>query len=376
MSSMLEQAIVDANTLREAAIKSAESNLVEKYSDQIKEAVENLLGEQEDPLAALLGGGAPPGDMGMGMPPMPPGMGMDMPADAPPDSAVENIPLGATGGEKLCPCPDEEEIIVIPLDDLVAQEEEIAPEDAAAMGAPLPPDMGMPPMPPGMPMGPPPPGEEPVMMAENQLYGLAEGLKVDVDEVSLKSGWMGLPDGALEEAEALALAKAQDDKVREELEELRAAIEKLQESNQTYEKYLHKAKKQIDFYKNKLGGANNVLEETKEVAYALHGKVQESNLANAKLLYTNKVLLNNSLNERQKTQIVENLTMAKNVEETKTIYETLQSAVGSTVKTTKKQPESLSEVMRRSSTTMLPRKKEEAKNLSVSDRWKALAGIK
>ncbi len=33
MPSMLEQAIVDANTLREAAIKSAESNLVEKYSD-------------------------------------------------------------------------------------------------------------------------------------------------------------------------------------------------------------------------------------------------------------------------------------------------------------------------------------------------------
>ena len=370
MSSMLEQAIVDANTLREAAIKSAESNLVEKYSDQIKEAVENLLGEQEDPLAALMAGGPPPGDMGMGMPPMPPDMGMGMPPGPEPDAAMESVPLGATGGEKLCPCPDEEEIIVIPLDDLVAQEEEVSPEDAAAMGAPMPPGMG-----PDMGMGPMPP-EEPVMMAEGQLYSLLEGLKVDVSPDSVKSGWKGLPDGALEEAEELALAKAQDDKVREELEELRAALEKLQESNQTYEKYLHKAKKQIDFYKNKLEEANNVLEETKEVAYALHGKVQESNLANAKLLYTNKVLLNNSLNERQKTQIVENLTMAKNVEETKTIYETLQSAVGSTVKTTKKQPESLSEVMRRSSTTMLPRKREAAKNLSVSDRWKTLAGIK
>ena len=35
MSSMLEQAIVDANALREVAIKTAESNLIEKYSGQI-----------------------------------------------------------------------------------------------------------------------------------------------------------------------------------------------------------------------------------------------------------------------------------------------------------------------------------------------------
>lgn len=363
---MLEQAIVDANALKEAAVKTAESNLVEKYSDQIKEAVENLLGEQEDPLAALLAGGAPP-DMGMGMP---------APPDAAPDAALESIPLAATGGEKLCPCPDEEEIIVIPLDDLVAQEQESSPDDVAAMGAPMPPEMAM---------GPPMPEEPPAMMAESYLYDLVtEGLRVDVSEDSVRPGWRGLPASALEEAEALALAKAQDDKVREELEELRAAIEKLQESNErlqesneVYETYLQKAKKQIDFYKNKLEESNSVLEETKEVAYALHGKVQESNLANAKLLYTNKVLLDNSLNERQKTQIVESLTTAKNVEETKTIYETLQSAVGSTIKSNNKQPKSLSEVMRRSSTTMLPRReKEVVKNLSVSNRWKTLAGIK
>ena len=47
MSSMLEQAIVDAKSLREAAIRNAEETLVEKYSDDIKEAVEKLL-EQDD----------------------------------------------------------------------------------------------------------------------------------------------------------------------------------------------------------------------------------------------------------------------------------------------------------------------------------------
>ena len=70
-----------------------------------------------------------------------------------------------------------------------------------------------------------------------------------------------------------------------------------------------------------------------------------------------------------------NLNKAKNVEEAKTIYETLQSAVGSTVKSTKTQPESLSEAISRPSTT-LPRRKEEKKTPSPhSDRWKILAGL-
>jgi len=47
MSSLLEQAIVDATALKEAAMKNAEKNLVEKYSSKIKEAVDKLL-EQDD----------------------------------------------------------------------------------------------------------------------------------------------------------------------------------------------------------------------------------------------------------------------------------------------------------------------------------------
>ena len=43
MSSMLEQAIVDAAALREAALKNAEQSIIEKYAPQIKEAVDSLL---------------------------------------------------------------------------------------------------------------------------------------------------------------------------------------------------------------------------------------------------------------------------------------------------------------------------------------------
>ena len=39
MSSLLEQAIIDAKALKDAALKNAEQLVIEKYSDQIKEAV-------------------------------------------------------------------------------------------------------------------------------------------------------------------------------------------------------------------------------------------------------------------------------------------------------------------------------------------------
>ena len=43
MSSMLEQAIVDAQALKEAALKNAEQAVIDKYSTEIKAAVEELL---------------------------------------------------------------------------------------------------------------------------------------------------------------------------------------------------------------------------------------------------------------------------------------------------------------------------------------------
>ena len=43
MSSMLEQAIVDAAELRKAALKNAEQAIIEKYAPEIKNAVESLL---------------------------------------------------------------------------------------------------------------------------------------------------------------------------------------------------------------------------------------------------------------------------------------------------------------------------------------------
>lgn len=62
MSDMLQQAIIDATALKEAAVRNAETLVLEKYSNEIKDAVETLL-EQEEPAPAAAEldlGGAPP----------------------------------------------------------------------------------------------------------------------------------------------------------------------------------------------------------------------------------------------------------------------------------------------------------------------------
>lgn len=48
-SKLLEQAIVDAQALRDSAFKSAQATLLEKFAPQVKEAVEKLLEQEEEP---------------------------------------------------------------------------------------------------------------------------------------------------------------------------------------------------------------------------------------------------------------------------------------------------------------------------------------
>ena len=108
-------------------------------------------------------------------------------------------------------------------------------------------------------------------------------------------------------------------------------------------------------------------------------RLAEVNLTNAKLLYTNRVLDSNSLNERQKSNIVEAISKALSVEEAKTIYETLQSAVVDVQNT--RTPQSLSEAVNRKGPSMLvsrPRRSEQSNDnvmQNFAERMRKLAGI-
>ena len=98
------------------------------------------------------------------------------------------------------------------------------------------------------------------------------------------------------------------------------------------------------------------------------------NLSNARLVYTNKVLTDDSLNERQKNKIVEALSKSDSIEEAKVIFETLKSAVGSV--SGKAHPQSLRETIERPSATLPRREARTSHDTPVMDRMQILAGIK
>lgn len=50
MPTLLEQAIIDAQELRDVALKNAESTILEKYNSEVKNVVESLLEQEEEEL--------------------------------------------------------------------------------------------------------------------------------------------------------------------------------------------------------------------------------------------------------------------------------------------------------------------------------------
>ena len=374
MSKMLQEAIVDAEALKEAALRNAELAIIEKYEAEIKDAVTTLLEapEDEDPFAE-----EDPLSMGMES-----GLESD-------ESVADQLAMAGTDGEDLCPCPDTEDSdtegkVEIDLDQLVAaaQAEEGA-EDEESLDMGLAGGLGL---------------EEEIDLDENILAKLVEELTTEgemppglakyqkgqaeadsddedtshaeadddapveealtVDVTPKSDGWAGATESDLNQAFEQAAALANDTEVSEENEELRKNVKDLEE--------------QVTRYSRRIGAIKEERNKIKNVALKMRDHVDGVNVQNARLLYTNQVLTSDSLNERQKNQIVEAISKAGSVDEAKTIYKTLQSAVGSTSKRT---PKSLSEAVERRSST-LPRAKAEAKKFDpATDRMKLLAGI-
>ena len=189
---------------------------------------------------------------------------------------------------------------------------------------------------------------------EQFIASVLEKLSIDVKNVPTGQAGGGSNETLDRENEEIALAQ-------EDVEELEEDEEK-----KDLEESVNKLKKEKDALLEQNQKYKSILLQAKE-------KLEEVNLSNAKLLYTNRVLGNPSLNERQKIKIVEALSNAGSVEEAKVIHETLQSAVGSS---RKKNPQSLSEAVKRNSSTTIPRRKDENKSTPLNNRWKTLAGIK
>jgi len=321
MPTLLEQAIIDANELRDAALKNAESTILEKYNNEVKNVVETLL-EQEEEMEMM--------------------------------GAMEEPAFAAAEEEEMCPCPDkeEEEVVTFSLDDLKAMADELEGEPAdqedlmADLGMEPEEEMEMPALQEELELV-----EEEVELDEEMIKELVEELVVDV--MPVKTGWLATPQGEMQYAEELELARLAGTEAQEQMKALKDAHDRLTITNES------------------LTSDNKKLVEG---ILALKEKVEETLLENAKLLYMNQALNSASLNERQKSNVVESIRKADSVEEAKVIFETLQSAAGSS---SNRKPKSLSEAISRPSSTLPRRRKERAQGETIAkDRFQRLAGLK
>jgi len=78
------------------------------------------------------------------------------------------------------------------------------------------------------------------------------------------------------------------------------------------------------------------LQEAYKVIKFLRSKINEVNLLNAKLLYSNKLFRTYSLNESQKLKVIENFDRAQNLREVKLLYTALAENFTGTKNNTKK----------------------------------------
>lgn len=376
MSNLLERAIIDAKALKEAALKNAEQLVIEKYSLEVKEAMNQLLeaDDQADAMEDLFGdedaglemATEEPESMGASAEPtIKPG---DLEAQIPDaflseDDEIISIQLNSIEDE----IDDEEETLFGGDDklddteigiDIQADDEISADADfdtgmddmmAADTGADLTADlmeeileeMGL--------------NEE-----EIDLDELMEAVRVDFEPV--KSGWAGTPEKIMQEYESMLLAREQDSKVKEENEELRKTVASLQNENKTLS-----------------SAALKLQEQNKEFSAAfetLQEKLETMNVSNAKLLYINQALENASLNERQKRKIVEAISKAGTVQEAKIVFETMNDTVATTSDV--KKEATLSEMVSRKSSLLVAARKEQTQKDAnpLFNRMQALAGIK
>jgi uncharacterized protein YukE len=393
MSTLLEQAIIDATALKEAALKSAESSILEKYAPEVREAVSTLLEQDED----------------------------DLDMDDEPSIEKAGVSLSAAEGEKLCPCPDDNELVDVDfgeLKQLMDDSVEGTPEDIGAMVADEAGDdelelteailEAL-----EMTEGKKPrilkrdgdyvlrakndAGEymvgkkdasddefyhtddmedaeatlkdmakrdkkskskvdEEIEITEENLDAIMEELIVDIDPQ--KSGWAGTPDSVMKFNAELEMARLASTEAQEEIKVLKQALGNIKKDyaqiSEGYKEAKSKNKRLVD------------------AVSSLKDKLEEVNLTNARLFYTNRVLNSDSLNERQKDRIAEAISESRSVNEAKIVYETLQNAVGSS---SRKTPKSLSEAINRTSPLVARRKSPSSADTSAVQRLQRLAGI-
>ncbi len=166
----------------------------------------------------------------------------------------------------------------------------------------------------------------------------------------------------LHEEEGDELEEGEDIDLEEVIRSLREEEEELEESE--------------DGMEGESETINNLTEKLKEsysVVKFLRSKINEVNLLNAKLLFTNKLFRNGNLNESQKLKVIETFDRAKSTREVKLVYTTLAE---STMATRSTRRGAIKEgFASKAVASTKPRKAIISEGADMASRFKKLAGL-
>ena len=165
--------------------------------------------------------------------------------------------------------------------------------------------------------------------------------------------------------ESVEITEEDDEEKKDEVEEeidLEEVLAALSEEDDEDEK------------KDEVADLQSELDEHRNVVKYLRSKLNEVNLLNAKLLFTNKLFRAFGLTNDQKMKVVENFDRAHNLREVKLVYSTLAESFGT--KTTKKEiKESKGTASKAVASTKSKKQEVIAEGSELRDRFKKLAGI-
>ena len=320
-SNLLKEAIADAKAVKETALANARLALEEAFAPRIQSMLSHKLAEELE--------------------------------DEDEDSMEEELDSSELGtGDNAEPSTDANDSSDIENDTDLAEEEDTMYSDEDRMDA-----------------------EEEMDMAadsgDGEEYDLTGNEEEDTeeDDLDLEAVIRELEDAMASDDEMTEEDEVEDEMTSEEDEEeldINEIIRTLKEmEGEDEEEMTEEEEDATEGYKEEL-------EEAYKTIQSMRKTINEVNLLNAKLLYTNKLFRTFDLNESQKVKVIENFDRAANLREVKLVFATLGENLNVARKKKTVVKESLASKPMKS--TAAPRKIL-SEGDAVAERFKKLAGL-
>ena len=328
-SDLLKEAIADAKAVKETALANAKIALEEAFAPRIQSMLTAKISEDlaEEEMEAPEDMTAPVDEHDV----------MYQPEEGGEMDAAAEMDMEAPAPEMEAPADD------MSMEGMYMNDADENPADADSMMTPTEEDMEL----------------------EAIIRELEEDLDEDVTEEVLPE--------AVEEEPAKA-DKDSDDKIEEDFNIDEIIEEILSEDDEIVTEAEHEEDEKEE-PKEKMEEISAELDEAYDTIHSLKDTINEVNLLNAKLLYTNKLFRNFELSENQKMTVIENFDRAGNTREVKLVFSTLAESFQLPVKKKKIVKESFASKASGTTAPSEPTKQIINEGNQLANRWKKLAGL-